>query len=260
MENTFDKRAFELLVAQKELLEFIAKDRPLNEVLNAIARMPEKFIPGCRVALYFVSEGKLVLGAAPAFSNAFTDVVHGCPVGVNRGVCGHVGFTGKRTVSSNVAKDAVWGPFTDWVLSNGIKAAFSTPVLANNGNIVGTVSFYFGSVYEPTAWDFEISEVTANLMFLAVERKKHLDMIAEQSLKLSMHSKLASIGEIASSVASEMNYPLSVIQNHVSFLKLLADKTELSSVAVMSSAGEIEKTVGKVASMVKDLRGVTGPR
>lgn len=252
MENS-EKRSLEVLTAQKQILAHITKGSPLQDTLKSIAKMVETFSPGCRAALYFVADGKLVLGAAPSFSNAFTDVVHGCPVGVNRGVCGHAGATGERTVSTNVAVDPIWGPFAEWLLSFGIKAALSMPVM-RDGIVIATVSLYYNSIYEPTEWDFEIAEIAVNLMSIASERSKQEELIVEQSLKLVSSTKLASIGEKATSIALEINHPLSVIQNHASFLKLLADRTELSSVAVLNSAGEIEKTVSKVVSIVKDLK------
>lgn len=255
MENHTDNRSLDVLIAHKKILELIAKGSPLKDTLTAIAKMTETFSPGSRTALYFVTEGKLILGAAPSFSNAFTDVVHGCPVGVNRGVCGHAGATGERTVSTNVAVDPIWGPFAEWLLSFGIKAAFSMPVM-REGVVIATVSLYYNSIYEPTEWDFEIAGIAVNLMYIASERKKQEDLIIEQTLKLVSSTKLATIGEKATNIAQEINHPLSVIQNHASFLKLLADRTELSSVAVLNSAGEIEKTVGKVVSIVKDLKTI----
>ena len=249
-----NSKSLELLTAHKRILELMAKNCSLEEILNSITKVIETLAPDCQAAVYFVTDNKLQLGAAPSFPVAFTEVVDGCPVGANHGVCGTAGFTGERTISTNVALDKVWGTFTDWVLSFGIKAAFSTPVLSKEGEVIATVSLYYQKTYEPTPWDFEIVEVAANLMSIAVERKKQDEMIMEQRLKLATSSKLAALGEMSANLAHELNNPLAIIQNHLTYLRLLAKKEALSMEAVLTTSENIEKTVLRMATIIKGLK------
>lgn len=255
--KTTDKNygnSLELLGAHKRVLELMANNRPLFKILDRIVELIENFAPGARAALYFVKDGKLHLGSAKSFPLAFTSVVDGCPIGINLGVCGTAGITGQRTISTDVETDEVWGTFTDWILSFGIRSAFSTPVLSKSGAVLATVSLYYETKHAPNEWDFEIVEVAANLMSIAVERMNQESLIKEQSLKLVTSSRLAALGEMAANLAHEINNPLAIIQSHASLMKLLSSRAALSSSDVERSASHIEKTVERIAAIMKGLK------
>ena len=61
------QHSFELLLANKRVLELMAKNISLNEILNSIVELIETFASGCLSTAYFVEDGKLKLGAAPSF-------------------------------------------------------------------------------------------------------------------------------------------------------------------------------------------------
>lgn len=252
-----ESRSFELLLANKRVLELMANNRPLREILDAVVGLIETFASGCISTVYFVVDGKLRTAAAPSFPEDFIKAVDGCPIGFHQGTCGHAAFTGKRAISTDVTIDEVWGPFRDWILSYGIKAAWSTPVISEKGEVLATVSMCWKEPRVPTEWDFEIVDTATSLMRIAVERKKQEEMIEEQRLKLITSSRLAAVGEMAASLAHEINNPLLVIQGHTHLIKLLTTKPNLDSAQVMIPAMEIEKTVSRISGIIKGLKAIS---
>jgi C4-dicarboxylate-specific signal transduction histidine kinase len=100
-------------------------------------------------------------------------------------------------------------------------------------------------------------EVLANLMTIAVERKKQEELIVEQSIKIVSSSKLAAMGEVASSLANDFNNPLAVIHNQISYLRMLSNSPTMSVKDVLSSASEIEKSLSRMNTLLKSLRSTT---
>lgn len=250
-------KSLELLYASKKILELMASNRPLEEILHSLVRMIEAFSPGAQAAVYFIVDGKLRLGAAPSMPEEFLKVVDGCPIGDNHGVCGTASFTGLRTISTNVAKDEVWGAFTDWVLSFGIKSAWSNPVLGRDKKVIATVSLYYRDYHEPGVLDFEMVEAAAKLMEIAVDRKNQEELIDEQRIKLVTSSKLAALGEMAANLAHEINNPLAIIQNYATYIQLSHRRSRLTLDEASKIAEEVEKTVNRISGIMKGLKAIS---
>lgn len=250
--TSHEARSFELLLANKRVLELMANNRPLQEILDAVVNLIETFASGCKSTLYFIVDGKLTLGAAPSWPEDFVKAVNGCPIGFNQGTCGHAAFTGKRSVSTDVSKDEVWGPFRDWILSYGIRAAWSTPVISETGQVLATVSMCWKEPRVPTEWDFEIVDTATSLMRIAVERKKQEDMIQAQREKLFLSARLATVGEMAAGLAHEISNPLLVIQGHSHLIQVSSADEK-----VKRSATHIEKTVNRINGIIKGLKSLS---
>lgn len=250
-------KSFELLQANKHVLELMAKNRPLNDVLNSIVELIQTFAGGCLSTAYFVTEGKLRLGAAPAWPESFVLAVDGCPIGHNQGTCGHAAFHGKRAISTNVECDEVWGPFREWILSYGIKAAWSTPVLDDDNKVIATVSMCWREPREPTDWDFEVVDAAASLMRIAVERERQNEMIEDQRLKLHTNSRLAALGEMTANLAHEINNPVAVILGRANYLKKLSGTGQLTDEKLLHCLNEIETTSFRISKIIKGLRAIS---
>jgi len=180
-------RSEQLLDHQKRVLELMARDLPLNEILAGIVALIEAQAPGALSTIYLVdAEGRLRLGAAPSWPAEFVAAVDGCPIGPEAGSCGAAAFFGRRMVSTDIANggDPCWGPYREWILSYGIKAAWSTPVLGDGGVVRGTVSMCWREVRVPTARELELVDVATRLMGMAIERARRETLLHEQRARL----------------------------------------------------------------------------
>ena len=251
-----EMRSFELLLANKRVLELMANNKPLPEILNSVVELIENFASGCISTVYFVVEGKLKIGAAPSFPPDFIATVDGCPIGFNQGTCGHAAFTGQRAISTDVCTDEVWGPFRDWILSYGVRAAWSTPVV-EGGKVLATVSMCWKEPRVPTEWDFQVVDVAVNLMKIAVNRIKQEELIEDQRLRLVTSSRLAALGEMAANLAHEINNPLAVIQGHAQLLQMHAEKSDVPQAVVLTVTSQIEKMVKRFSYIINGLKGIS---
>ncbi|MBA3846361.1 MAG: PAS domain S-box protein, partial [Planctomycetes bacterium] len=180
-------RSQELLQHQKHVLELMARSLPLNDILAGIVRLIEDQAPGALSTIYLVdAQRRLRLGAAPSWPAEFVTAVDGCAIGPEAGSCGAAAYFAKRMVSTDIAAggDPCWGSYREWILSYGIRAAWSTPVLGKDGIVLGTVSMCWREPRVPTARELELVDVATRLMAMAIERAQGEAVATEQRARL----------------------------------------------------------------------------
>lgn len=84
-------------------------------------------------------------------------------------------------------------------------------------------------------------------------------VLAEQKLDLERarfiaNSKMASLGEMASAIAHEINNPLTIILNHASQLKEKISSNHIEIPQVLEKLQRIENTVERIAKIIRGLR------
>ncbi|WPU63212.1 sensor histidine kinase [Peredibacter starrii] len=80
------------------------------------------------------------------------------------------------------------------------------------------------------------------------------ETIKVQQTKIQTSARMASLGEMASGIAHEINNPLSVIQTQADFLKLKLKKHALNEDTIQTGLDKIIETCGRIVKIVKGLR------
>jgi two-component system, cell cycle sensor histidine kinase and response regulator CckA len=170
------KRAELLSSGQSRLLEEIAAGTPLSAVLDGIARFTEEHgSPGIATLMMPEGDGStLRLASAPRLPASLKAGFGGVPVGPRNGTCGTAAFRRERVVVRDIANDPLWEgwPARDALLSAGIRACWSVPILSARGEVLGTFAVYYVDVREPGAEDFRIVEIASHLAKIAIERER----------------------------------------------------------------------------------------
>jgi len=248
------KASEELLRHQSEVLELMAKNLPLNDTLARIVRLIEEQAPGALSTIYLIEEGRLKLGAAPSFPEEFLKAVNGAPIGPFAGSCGAAAYHAKPIISTHIESDPWWGEYREWIMSYGLKAAWSTPVISKDGKVIGTVSMCWKEPKEPTPRHFELASVATKLMGIAIERDQTERFLRENQMKMVTSSKLAALGEMASGLAHEINNPLAIISNGADLLISALEKAKADPPLIEATAKSILNTVERISKIIKGLR------
>ena len=80
-----------------------------------------------------------------------------------------------QVIVSDVASDTQWDTY-GWrtaALTHGLKACWSTPILASNDFVLGTFAIYWRKPRSPTKHDEKIVEQITHLAAVAIERKRN---------------------------------------------------------------------------------------
>lgn len=86
------------------------------------------------------------------------------------------------------------------------------------------------------------------------EMRRNERLLANQKIQMINSSKLAAIGEMAGSLAHEINNPLSIIHGRAERLKMLAQDKNLNVSNIVKTADTIESTSMRISRIVNGLR------
>ena len=165
------KRAEKMDAGQRDILANIAAQRPLAESLERIARLHEDLNPGalCSVLLLDADGRHVLHGAAPSLPTEYNEAINGMEIGDERGSCGTAAWRRERVVVADLATHSYWADYRAIALKHGLRACWSTPVLAGDGRVLGTFAVYFRETRVPNIEELDSIDKMLSITAIAIE-------------------------------------------------------------------------------------------
>ncbi|MFD0427786.1 GAF domain-containing protein [Streptomyces zhihengii] len=145
VESTQVKQAKRLTAEHRVLLEQIARQAPLADVLDGMARAIEDLAPEevlVSVLLADADGRHLHHGAAPSLPDFYNQAIDGIAAGEGVGSCGTAAHRRRPVIVTDIRTDPFWDDFRDLADKAGVAACWSTPILARDGALLGTFAMY----------------------------------------------------------------------------------------------------------------------
>ena len=175
LDVTERKQAEQLLAAQTRALELLATGAPLPEALGALTRAVEEQAGGQSVAsiLLVGPDGcSLYTGAAPSLPAEYNAAVDGIKAAKGVGTCADAAARDDVVCTPDLAAAESWRGLSHLPLALGLKAAWSMPIRATDGRVLGTFGTYFRECRGPTERERRVVEGLCRVAALAVERHR----------------------------------------------------------------------------------------
>jgi two-component sensor histidine kinase len=206
-----DTAAHDLLAAQKTSLEMVVRGAPLPEVLAYLTGVVETHAPDDVAAaiLLLDGEGRLRHGAAPSLPDSYNQAVDGLAAEAELGTCARAATIADAVVTTDIAACPRWAALKSLPLGLGLVAAWSQPILARDGRVLGTFGTYFRTRREPDATERRLVETLAHTAALAIERAeadRHRDLLVEE-LNHRVKNTLAVVQSIAAQTLRSQKTP-----------------------------------------------------
>ncbi|MEY9835556.1 SpoIIE family protein phosphatase [Streptacidiphilus sp. EB103A] len=207
---TRQRAAHKLAAEQQVLLEQIARDAPLAEVLDGMCRAIEKLSPKVlsSVLLLDPSGQRLVHGAAPSLPDFYNEAIDGMEIGPQGGSCGTSAYRREMVVVDDIAASPLWTTYRDLARRAGLAACWSSPIMSSTGELLGTFAMYHRTPQHLREDDLDLSIVFTRTAALAIERHR-----AEQARRQAhaseqaLSSDLTFVLETSTAVSEEAHYP-----------------------------------------------------
>ncbi|MCK7544489.1 EAL domain-containing protein [Marinobacter bryozoorum] len=169
--------ALSLLEGQQAIHELIARQRPLPETLNAITDWVSQMMPGALVSIMRYEPDRHTLSLVPSsqFSAAYTALMQEQPVAPGIGTCGTAAHDREMVITEDIHQDPKWEAFRDAADREQLRACWSVPILAGDGELLGTFATYYRTPTYPTQTAIRSLERAAGLTALALLRYRDVN-------------------------------------------------------------------------------------
>ncbi|RME63000.1 MAG: PAS domain S-box protein, partial [Caldilineae bacterium] len=168
------QEAEQALALQTHILEMSAKGAPLPQLLEALAREIESILPSVRASILLVDDDGLHLrhGAAPGLPTAYVQAIDGVPIGEGVGSCGAAVHRRETVIVEDINTDPLWVDYRDLALAHNLRACWSTPILAEDGQPLGAFALYDHRPARPTPFHLRVVERATHLAAIAILRDR----------------------------------------------------------------------------------------
>jgi PAS domain S-box-containing protein len=193
------KRAEALRDGESRILEMIARDAPLEKILENLVRVVEDQFAGllCSVLLLDDDGQHVRHSAAPSLPMAYMKAIDGLSVGPNAGSCGTAMYRRESVVVTDILQDPLWDAYRDMAAPYGLRACWSTPMLAHSGKVLGSFAMYYREPRSPSQAETRALEMATHLAGIAIERKQVREELQRSESYLAEAQRLSHAGSWA---------------------------------------------------------------
>ena len=186
----------ELLEVQGEIVDLMASGAGLRETLRHVAVLVESLAPPalCSILLLKPDGHHLRSAAGPSLPDAYVQAIDGIEIGPCAGSCGTAAFRKKPVIVSDIASDPLWEGPRDFVLSFGLRACWSLPILNRSGIVLGTIAMYYREPRAPTSRDWGLLEPASRLVRLALSQNRKEEELRESEARWHLAAEASGLG------------------------------------------------------------------
>jgi signal transduction histidine kinase len=207
------KRAEALRDGESRILEMIAHDAPLEEILEKLVRVVEAQFAGllCSVLLLDEDGQHVRHGAAPSLPEPYSKAIDGLCIGPKAGSCGTAMYRREPVVVADILQDPLWEAYREVAEPYGLRACWSTPILAHSGKALGSFAMYYREPRSPSPAETRALEMATHLAGIAIERKlarEERERLRQAQADLAHINRVTTMGELTASLAHEIKQPV----------------------------------------------------
>jgi PAS domain S-box-containing protein len=249
------KRAEALRDGESHILEMIARDDPLKEVLEQLVRVVEAQFAGLLCSVLFLDEdGQHVRhGAAPSLPQPYIKAIDGLSIGPKAGSCGTAMYRGEAVVVTDILQDPLWEPYRSVAEPFGFRACWSTPILAHSGKALGSFAMYYREPRSPGLAETQALAMATHLAGIAIERKlarEERERLRQAQADLAHLSRVTTMGELTASLAHEIKQPMTAAVTDARTCLRWLDRDDPDLPEACEAASRVVKDVTRAADII----------
>src|SRR5256884_7748973 len=237
----------------------IARDAPLEEILESLVRVVEAQFAGllCSVLLLDEDGQHMRHGAAASLPKPYIEAINGLCIGPNAGSCGTAMYRREPVVVTDILQDPLWEEYRGMAEPYGLRACWSTPILAHSGMALGSLAMYYREPRSPSPAETRALEMATHLAGIAIERKmarEERERLRQAQGELAHINRVTTMGELTASLAHEVNQPIAaaVTDANTCLRWLTRDHPDLEEAREASS--RVVKDATRAAGIISRVR------
>lgn len=241
------------------IFEEIIKNVPFIDICKYVLEIAEDQIDGMKASILMVNKESNTLSNfyAPNLPVEYCKLIDNIPIGDNNGSCGTAAFQKKPVIVSNIKASPLWKHIYPKVNRFNFFSCWSFPLMHSTNNVFGTLAFYFNEEKDLTTQFEPIIQLCVNILCVAYDYAEKQKLLETERLKLEIANKMATLGEMASGMAHEINNPLSVIYGNCQMMVKHINKNDKDTIDLEKMRHYCEgniKVVDRITKIIKGLK------
>ena len=176
----------------RQVLEMIAKEKPLEAIGNTIVETVEGHMEECFATILLLNQEKGTLHtlSSPSLPKSFTRSFEGIEIGPTAGcACATSAYIKKKIATSNIAKDPLWKNLKDVAAKHELNSCWSFPILSSDQDVLGTFAIYSQHSYKPDQSEREMIDDITHLASVAIEQHNTHIILQENREQLATYAQ-----------------------------------------------------------------------
>ena len=170
------------------VLEMVAQDQPLNDVLVRLTQMMERQIPGGIASVMLLHDG-VMQNIGPRLAQPFAEALRPMAVSFVANLCSARSGDSPPIISSDLATSDSWRPLWEAARHAGFRGCWSLPVRTPDQSFLAMLNLYTSAVREPTNDEAKALDAAGKLAVVAIEHFQ----ITRQLSHLARHDALTGL-------------------------------------------------------------------
>jgi signal transduction histidine kinase len=232
----------------------LASNAPIGDILTVIAEAIEDVSVDTIASILLLDETGTHLrhGAAPHLPDVVNRLIDGMEVGPSNGSCGTAVYRREPVYANNIATDPLWVPYRDIARQNHLASCWSSPILSNEGRVLGTFALYHPQPRIPDDAAKELIARATHVASIVIERRA----LDEQLRALTARVEAVREEErttIARDIHDQLGQALTALKLDLGWLARRVDNPPIDRklIEMARATDELIESVRKIAS---DLR------
>jgi diguanylate cyclase (GGDEF)-like protein/PAS domain S-box-containing protein len=167
---TLRKEAETLEQSRTLVLQMIAENRPLNEVLNWLVRMVEQQYPAACATAVLLLDGRLE-HTAPNLPSGFKQAIDGHLLRFATAMCDVDGREEPTVVHDDIATEERWAMLRDAAARFGLVTCWSIVIRSSGGEVLGFFAVYHPTKIAPDRSSQAVLQTIGKLVTVAAEHQ-----------------------------------------------------------------------------------------
>src|SRR5882724_7005912 len=252
------KRAEQRLMAQHTVTQVLAEAASLEEATAKILRAVCECLAWDVGALWSLDKEAGVLRCVEVWHKEsievpeFETTSHATTFIPGIGLPGRVWFSREPLYIPDVVRDANF-PRAPIAAREVLHAAFGFPILLG-GEVLGVMEFFSYEIRQPDQDLLDMMSTIGSQIGQFIERKRAEDALHHAQAELAHVTRVATLGELAASIAHEINQPLAAVVNNASACLRWLDAQKLEE--ARQSASRIIADGHRAGEIIARIRGL----